>query len=98
MAYLVNMAPRLVELHRGLKPTGSLYLHADPTMSHYLKVLLDAIFGPHCFVNEIIWKRSTAHSDAKQGSRHVGRLHDVLLILRQDARQANAQYTYSAVR
>lgn len=46
MAYLVNMAPRLVELHRVLKPTGSLYLHCDPTMSHYLKVLLDTIFGP----------------------------------------------------
>jgi DNA modification methylase len=79
MAYLVNMAPRLVELHRVLKPTGSLYLHCDPTMSHYLKVMLDAIFGPERFVNEVIWKRSTAHSDAKQGARHMGRLHDTIL-------------------
>jgi hypothetical protein len=61
---LVNMATRLVELHRVLKPNGSLYLHCDPVMSHYLKVLLDASFGPACFVNEIIRKRSTA-SDSR---------------------------------
>ncbi len=79
MAYLVNMAPRLVELRRVLKPAGSLYLHCDPTMSHYLKVLLDAIFGADRFVNEIIWKRTTAHSDKKQGARHMGRLHDTIL-------------------
>lgn len=79
MAYLVNMAPRLVELHRVLKPTGSLYLHCDPTMSHYLKILLDAIFGADRFINEIIWKRSTAHSDRRQGARHMGRLHDTIL-------------------
>jgi site-specific DNA-methyltransferase (adenine-specific) len=65
MAYLVMMAARLIELHRVLKPTGSLYLHCDPTASHYLKVLLDAIFGPVSFRNEIIWKRTSAHSDAK---------------------------------
>ena len=46
MAYLVMMAPRLVELHRVLKPTGSIYLHCDPTASHYLKLLMDAVFGP----------------------------------------------------
>jgi site-specific DNA-methyltransferase (adenine-specific) len=55
MAYLVMMATRLVELHRVLKPTGSLYLHCDPTASHYLKIILDTIFGPNNFVNEIIW-------------------------------------------
>jgi DNA modification methylase len=80
MAYLVEMAVRLVELHRVLKPTGSLYLHCDPTASHYLKILLDAIFGPENFVNEVVWKRSTAHSDRAQGSKHFGRLHDVLLV------------------
>jgi DNA modification methylase len=80
MAYLVNMAPRLVQLHRVLKPTGSLWLHCDPTMSHYLKVMLDSIFGIGGFVNEVVWKRSTAHSDGKQGSKHVGRLHDVLFL------------------
>jgi len=65
MAYLVMMTARLVELHRVLKPTGSLYLHCDPTASHYLKVILDTIFNPRNFRNEIIWKRQTAHSDAK---------------------------------
>jgi adenine specific DNA methylase Mod len=57
MAYLAMMAVRLIELHRVLKPTGSLYLHCDPTASHYLKILLDAIFGKDRFLNEIIWKR-----------------------------------------
>lgn len=65
MAYLVMMTNRLLELHRVLKPTGSLYLHCDPTASHYLKIVLDATFGLHNFRNEIIWKRQSAHSDAK---------------------------------
>ena len=68
MAYLAMMAPRLVELRRVLKPTGSLYLHCDPTASHYLKLLLDAVFGPDNFRNEIVWKRITSHSDAKRWS------------------------------
>lgn len=75
MAYLVNMAPRLVELHRVLKPTGSIYLHCDPTMSHYLKVLLDGIFDPRAFKNEIIWRRTGAHNPG----RKFGPIHDVLL-------------------
>ena len=79
MAYLVMMAPRLVELRRVLKPTGSLYLHCDPTASHYLKALLDTVFGPTSFINEIIWKRSSAHSDTRQGSRHFGRVTDTIL-------------------
>ena len=78
MAYLAMMAVRLVELHRVLKPTGSLYLHCDPTASHYLKLVLDAVFGAENFVNEIVWKRSDAHNDAKQGSTHFGRVHDVI--------------------
>jgi site-specific DNA-methyltransferase (adenine-specific) len=65
MAYLAMMAVRLLELHRVLKPTGSLYLHCDPTASHYLKILLDAVFGSKNFRNEIIWKRQSAHSDAR---------------------------------
>ncbi|MCC6602149.1 MAG: restriction endonuclease [Anaerolineae bacterium] len=68
LAYLVMMAARLVELHRVLKPTGSLYLHCDPTASHYLKIILDTIFGPEQFINEIVWKRTTTHSDAKRWS------------------------------
>jgi site-specific DNA-methyltransferase (adenine-specific) len=62
MAYLAMMAVRLIELHRVLKPTGSLYLHCDPTASHYLKILLDAVFGVSAFSNEIIWQRSTGKS------------------------------------
>jgi len=59
MAYIVEMTARLLE------PTGSLYLHCDPTASHYLKIILDSIFGPERFGSEIIWKRSSAHSDTK---------------------------------
>ena len=79
LAHLSMMAPRLAELRRVLKPTGSLYLHCDPTSSHYLKLLLDAVFGPEKFRGEIVWKRSSAHSDTKQGSKQPGRIHDVLL-------------------
>ena len=64
-AYLVMMAARLVELHRVLKPTGSLYLHCDPTASHYLKLVLDSVFTPPNFRNEIVWKRTSSHNDAK---------------------------------
>lgn len=74
MAYLVMMTARLIELHRVLKSTGSLYLHCDPTASHYLKLVLDQIFGPANFRNEIIWKRTSAHSD----SGVFGNAHDIL--------------------
>jgi DNA modification methylase len=79
MAYLVMMTARLIELHRVLKPTGSLYLHCDPTASHYLKIVLDQIFGPTNFRNEIVWKRTTSHGDWKQGAKHFGRIHDSIL-------------------
>lgn len=69
MAYLAMMAVRLIELHRVLKPTGSLYLHCDPVASHYLKILLDAVFGGDFFRNEITWKRTAAHGDSKTWSR-----------------------------
>jgi site-specific DNA-methyltransferase (adenine-specific) len=75
LAYLVEMTVRLVELHRVLKPSGSLYLHCDPTASHYLKLVLDAIFGPENFRNEIIWKRSHAHNTANR----YGANHDVIM-------------------
>ena len=71
MAYLAMMAVRLIELHRVLKPTGSLYLHCDPTASHYFKILMDAIFGPADFLNEIIWKRTTTHNGSAK--RSMGR-------------------------
>ena len=79
LAYMSMMAPRLVELRRVLKPTGSLYLHCDPTASHFLKLLMDAVFGHANFRTEIIWKRTSAHSDTKQGRQQHGRIHDVLL-------------------
>ncbi len=75
MAYLAMMAPRLLELRRVLKETGSLYLHCDPTASHYLKVLLDGVFGPACFRNEIIWRYRRWPAKA----RRFQRMHDVLL-------------------
>jgi DNA modification methylase len=75
LAYLVMMAQRLVELRRVMKPTVSVYLHCDPTASHYLKILMDAVFGPTLFRNEIIWKRSYAHNSAKG----FGPVHDSLL-------------------
>ena len=74
MAYLAMMAVRLLELHRVLKPTGSLYLHCDPTASHYLKVLLDAVFGKENFQNEITWKRTFVHGDSKTWSRAADKL------------------------
>ncbi len=79
MAYLTMMAQRMIELHRVLKPTGSIYLHCDPTSSHYLKILFDAVFSPTNFRTEIVWKRTSAHSDTRQGRRQHGRIHDVLL-------------------
>ncbi len=75
LAYLSMMAPRLIELRRVLKPTGSLALHCDDAAVHYLKLLLDAVFGPSCFRNEVIWKRTSGHSDAQR----FGRVHDVVL-------------------
>ena len=75
MAYLTMMAQRMAELHRVLKPTGSIYLHCDPTASHYLKLMMDAVFGQNSFRNEIVWKRTSGHSDAQR----YGRVHDVIL-------------------
>jgi adenine specific DNA methylase Mod len=75
MAYLAMMAPRLIELRRVLKVTGSIYLHCDPTASHYLKILMDGVFGPQFFRNEIVWERTTG----RKGGKQYGRVHDVLL-------------------
>jgi site-specific DNA-methyltransferase (adenine-specific) len=90
LAYLAMMAPRLVELRRVLRPTGSLFLHCDPTASHYLKLLLDAVFGPQRFVNEIIWQRSLPHGNV---SRKFGASHDVILFYRvSDAASWNGSF------
>jgi len=80
MAYLTMMAQRLAELHRVLKPTGSIYFHCDPTASHYLKLMMDAVFRQDNFRNEISWKRYGAHNDVGQGSTHFGRVHDIMLL------------------
>ncbi len=81
MAYLTMMAIRLVELRRVLKPTGSIYLHCDPTASHYLKLVMDAVFEPVNFRNEIIWRRTTTHSDAGR----CGNVHDTILFYAKSA-------------
>jgi site-specific DNA-methyltransferase (adenine-specific) len=75
LAYLAMMAPRLKELNRVLKATGSIYLHCDPTASHYLKMLMDAVFGPAQFRNEVTWQRTNVHNDAKRW----GKIADILL-------------------
>ena len=80
MAYLVMMTPRLVELHRALKPTGSIYLHCDPTAGHHLKLLMDAVFGVTSYRNEITWKRTpTVKGNFGQGSKLWGQATDTLL-------------------
>jgi len=94
MAYLVMMAARLIEIHRVLKADGSLYLHCDPTASHYLKLVLDAIFGPSNYRNEINWRRTSAHNDAKQGRKQYGNVRDVIFFYTSsDEWRWNQQYT-----
>jgi DNA modification methylase len=75
LAYLIYMVQRLLYMKSLLRPTGSIYLHCDPTASHYIKVMMDGIFGHERFRNEIIWRRTTAHSSAKR----FAPLHDVIL-------------------
>lgn len=82
LSYLVMMAPRLIELRRVMKPTASIYLHCDPAASHYLKMLMDAIFGPENFQNEIAWKRTSAHS----GTKRWGPVHDIILFFSKSAK------------
>jgi Adenine specific DNA methylase Mod len=91
LAYLVEMTVRLVELRRVLKRTGSLYLHCDPTASHYLKVILDAIFGPENFRSDITWKRTNVHSDSKDWSAVA----DTLLYYVKDA---NSDFCWNPIR
>lgn len=92
-AYLVMMVPRLAELRRVLKPTGSLYLHCDTTASHYLKLMMDAIFGLQNFRNEFSWKRTSAHNDGRQGRKGAGRVRDITLFYsKNDDFTWNTQY------
>src|SRR5687767_3716787 len=88
LAYLAMMAPRLFALRRVLKPTGSLYLHCDPTASHYLKLILDATFSLGNFVNEIVWRRTHAHGDSHRG---FGAITDTILMY-----SGSSSYTFHA--
>lgn len=85
-AYLCMMAPRLVEMHRVLRDTGSIYLHCDPAASHYLKLLMDGVFGPENFRNEVVWKRTGAHS----GASRWGPSHDSIFFYTK-----TSQYTWN---
>ncbi len=89
MAYLAMMTVRLIELSRALRPSGSIYLHCDPTASHYLKVIMDSIFAPHNFQNEVIWKRHSAHNSTKR----YGPIHDTLLFY-----SKGSKFTWNPVR
>jgi len=90
MAYLVMMTVRLIELRRVLKPTGSLYLHCDPTASHYLKIIMDVIFGPQNFRNEITWKRRYGFTSAVHDSNRFGNCTDIILFY---AKSEQAEFT-----
>jgi DNA modification methylase len=90
MAYVVMMAVRLLELHRVLKPTGVLYLHCDPTASHYLKLVLDTVFGPDSIQNEIVWQRTTSKSHA---TTRFSSAHDIIFAYRKgDTATWNPQF------
>lgn len=89
MSYLVNMAARLLEIYRVMKPTASMYLHCDPVASHYLKTILDSIFGPQRFRNEIIWRRTGSHNKTKRWAP----IHDVILYYTK-----SAQFTWNKPR
>ena len=88
--YLTFMSVRLLEMHRILKPTGSIYLHCDDTAVHYLKSIMDALFGPHNYINNLVWKRATSHNDPKR----YGRILDHLLFY---AKSANRYWNADAV-
>lgn len=90
MAYLVMMASRIVEIRRVLRSTGSVFLHCDPTASHYLKIVMDAVFGAACFRNEIIWRYRRWPARAKRFQR----MHDVLLFY---TREAEGDHTFHAL-
>lgn len=89
LAYLIFMVQRLLYMKSLLRPTGSIYLHCDPTASHYIKVMMDGIFGHKNFRNEIIWKRTSAHSSA----RRFGPVHDVILFY-----SASDKYTWNSMK
>lgn len=97
MAYLVMMAVRLVELRRVLKSTGSIYLHCDPTASHYIKLLLDAVFGVENYRNEIVWKRKTGRGETNQKSNRYGQQTDTIFYYaKTNLANFESQYNFDA--
>ncbi len=94
LAYLSYMANRLLECRRVLKPTGSIYLHCDPTMSHYLKAVMDGLWGKVNFRNEISWKRTTTKSDYRQGATNWPRVRDIILHYSSDVKRARYQQQF----
>jgi site-specific DNA-methyltransferase (adenine-specific) len=90
MAYLAMMAPRMIELRKVMRSSGSIYLHCDPTASHYLKLLMDAVFGPENFRSEIIWRRTGSHNSAKR----YGPIHDTILFYVKDYQRYFFKTTY----
>jgi site-specific DNA-methyltransferase (adenine-specific) len=97
LAYLVMMAPRLVELRRVMKPAASIYLHCDPTASHYLKMLMDAVLGPDNFRNEIIWKRKTGRGETTHKSNRFGTSTDIIFFYgKTDKSIFNSQFNFEA--
>lgn len=95
-AYIDYMRPRCVELARVLKKTGSFYFHCDWHACHYVKVMLDQIMGEDNFINEIIWKRQSAHNDAKQGAKHLGRIHDTIFLYVKSHKSYTFEHQYKA--
>ena len=96
--YLTMMSLRILELHRVLKPTGSFYLHCDPTMSHYLKTVCDVVFGDKNFRNEIVWKRKTGRGETNQKSNRFGVSTDILLFYgKTKIAGLNPQFTFDAL-
>ena len=82
-SYLQMMHERLLLMRDFLSPTGTIVVHVGSNINHLLRIILDDAFGSDCFINQIIWKRQTAHSDIGQGSKHLGRVHDVMLLYMQ---------------
>lgn len=92
--YLQFMYERLIILKELLSDTGAIYVECDPTRGHYIKIILDEIFGPNNFVNQIIWKRTFSHGDSGQGAKHLGRLHDMILLYKKtESMKMNTVYT-----
>jgi adenine-specific DNA-methyltransferase len=92
--YLQFIYERMMLIRELLTADGSIYIQCDPTRGHYIKIILDEIFGQSNFVNQIIWKRTFSHGDSGQGAKHLGRLHDMILFYRKsDATQINTVYT-----